>query len=303
MQNTSILLILIPMLLSSCSPQRAKTSASEKEEKISVAEWSLHRSINSGQIDHLDFPRIVKDSFNLQHIEYVSQFFQDKVEDFNYLDQMKDSCEKYGVTNLLIMVDAEGELGDLQEDARKKSVENHKKWVKAASYLNCKAIRVNGNGLGNLDQVQSALVKSLKELSVFAADHNIVIVVENHGMMIPGKGWSNYAPSTNGKWLAQVFEKVNMHNCKALPDFGNFDKYDRYEGMKDLMPYAYGVSAKTVIFDENGEDTQTNFKQVFDIIHAHDFEGFVGIEFEGPTHSITEFEGIQKTLNLIRQYY
>ncbi len=276
---------------------------SAANEKISVAEWSLHRALQSGAIDHLDFPRIVKDSFNLHHIEYVSQFFQDKAEDFAYLDRMKDSCRQHGVTNLLIMVDAEGELGDTVEVERRKAVNNHKKWVKAAAYLGCKAIRVNGNGLGSLSAVQDALVQSMNELCDFAQADGITIVIENHGMMIPGQGWSFAAPSTNGQWLAQVMQRVNRYNCKALPDFGNFDAYDRYQGMNDLMPYAFGVSAKGIAFDERGEDIHTDFKRVFDIIHAHDFNGFVGIEFEDPHDTITEYEGVRKTRDLIRRYY
>ncbi len=276
---------------------------SRSHEKISVAEWSLHRALKSSAIDHLDFPRIVRDSFNLHHIEYVSQFFQDKAEDFDYLDQMKDSCQLHGVTNLLIMVDAEGELGDTSEVERRKAVDNHKKWVKAAAYLGCKAIRVNGNGLGDLNAVQDALVQSLNELSAFAKADDITIVLENHGMMIPGRGWSLSAPSTNGRWLAEVLQRVNLPNCRALPDFGNFDTYDRYQGLKDLMPYAYGVSAKGVAFDEKGEDINTDFKQIFDIIHAYEFDGYIGIEFEDPNNALSEYEGVRKTRDLIRRYY
>lgn len=297
------IIFLLVMFIHSCSSPKVKTISDSQEFKISVAEWSLHRTIQNGEMNHLDFARVVKDSFNISHIEYVSQFFQDKAEDLAYLDKMKEQCTIHGVSNLLIMVDGEGELGATIETEREKSVENHKKWVKAAHYLGCKAIRVNGNGLGKLNEVQYALIKSLKELSIFARDYDITIIVENHGMMIPGQGWSMYAPSTNGKWLAEVFEKVNMPNCKALPDFGNFDKYDRYEGMRDLMPYAFGVSAKTYVFNDQGEDTQTNFKQIFEIIHSHDFNGFVGVEFEGPIDNITEYEGIRKTIDLVKKYY
>lgn len=282
---------------------KKKSAMSAANEKISVAEWSLHRALKSGAIEHMDFPRIVKDSFDLHHIEYVSQFFQDKAEDFAYLDQMKDSCQQHGVTNLLIMVDAEGELGDTSEVERQRAVDNHKKWVKAAAYQGCKAIRVNGNGLGDLSAVQDALVRSMNELCAFAETDSITVVVEYHGMMIPGQGWSFSAPSTNGQWLAEVMQRVNRANCKVLPDFGNFDTYDRYQGMQDLMPYAFGVSAKGVAFDERVEDISTDFKRIFDIIHAHDFDGFVGIEFEGPIDTITEYDGVRQTRDLIRRYY
>ena len=43
----------------------------------------------------------------------------------------------------LIMIDGEGDLSDVKQEARTKAVENHKKWVDAAAALGCHAIRVN----------------------------------------------------------------------------------------------------------------------------------------------------------------
>jgi hypothetical protein len=71
---------------------------------------------------------------------------------------------------------------------------------------------------------------------------NINVIVENHG------GYSS-----NGEWLTGVMKAVNMKNCGTLPDFGNFcikrdatnwrtcvEEYDRYKGVKELMPFAKG---------------------------------------------------------------
>ena len=80
--------------------------------KISLAEWSLHRSLESGSITNLDFPRIAKKIYGLDAVEYVSTFFDGKCEDQKYLTLLKDSCAKYDVKSLLIMVDGEGDLAD-----------------------------------------------------------------------------------------------------------------------------------------------------------------------------------------------
>ena len=36
-------------------------------------------------------------------------------------------------------------------------------------------------------------------------------------------------------------------------------EYDKYQGMKDLMPYAKAVSVKSYDFDEFGEETIIDF--------------------------------------------
>lgn len=295
--------VLFLVLNLSCKHNNTPTTS--KYPNISLAQWSLHQSIFSQTINHLDFARVAADSFDIYTIEYVSQFFESHVNDTAYLDQMIDSCKKYKVNNSLIMVDKEGLTGDTLNSAREQTVKNHYKWIRAAAYLGCNAIRVNANGPGDdLIKVQSAVVKSLRELCDYAAPYNINIVVENHGMHIPGVGWSMAAPSTNGKWLAAVFQQVERDNCKALPDIGNFFNYDLYQGLADLMSYAYGISAKTIAFAPNGEAKEYNYKRIMSLARENNFKGYFGIEYEGGnTAELSEFEGIRKTKALIEKHY
>ncbi len=53
--------------------------------KISLAEWSLNKSIFGGKIDHLDFAKIAKNDFGIDALEYVNQFFFEKAKDQEYL--------------------------------------------------------------------------------------------------------------------------------------------------------------------------------------------------------------------------
>ncbi len=113
---------------------------------------------------NLDFPRIAKTKYGLDAVEYVSTFFKGKGEDMQYLTQLKDSCDKYGVKSLLIMVDGEGNLADTSAAKRQKAVENHYKWVKAAQFLGCHSIRVNAAGRGTMGQMQAAAIDGLKQV-------------------------------------------------------------------------------------------------------------------------------------------
>src|SRR5688572_14036905 len=42
--------------------------------KISLAEWSLHKTIFSGNLSKLDFPAKAKNDFGISAVEYVNQF-------------------------------------------------------------------------------------------------------------------------------------------------------------------------------------------------------------------------------------
>lgn len=282
---------------------QADKVASELFFDISLAQWSLHRTIRSGTLDHLDFPAFTKNEFGIEAVEYVSTFFQDKAEDRSYLDEMNARCRDLDIQQLLIMVDGEGDLATSDEKARITSVERHYKWVKAAEYLGCHSIRVNLFGDGKEEQQKQSAVDSLGKLAEFAKDHRINVIVENHG------GYSS-----DGRWLNDVMVKVGMENCGTLPDFGNFcvkrengvrwgggciEEYDRYKGVQELMPYAKAVSAKSYAFDEKGQETTIDFLRMLSIIYNSGFKGYIGIEYEGD--QLSEPEGIKATKKLLKE--
>ena len=262
--------------------------------RISLAEWSFHRALQSKQMDHLDFARRARQEFGLEAVEYVNQFFKDKAEDTAFLGEMKKRAADQNVRSLLIMCDGEGALGDPGEAARQKAVENHYKWVTAARFLGCHSIRVNAQSTGTWDEQMKLAADGLRRLSEFGGQHDINVIVENHGGL-----------SSNGEWLAGVMKAVAHPRCGTLPDFGNFliragEEYDRYKGVAELMPYAKGVSAKSHEFDAQGNETRTDYRRMLDIVLAAGYDGFIGIEYEG--RSLGEAEGIAATKKLLERY-
>ena len=254
---------------------------------LSLAEWSLHKTLFSKKMTNLDFPRISKEKFGITAVEYVNQFFKDKATDQKYLAELKKRCDDLGVKSLLIMIDGEGHLGEAEESRRQKVIDNHKKWVEAAKFLGCHSIRVNAHGVGSSDEEKAAnTTKGLRGLSEFGQKHGINVIVENHGGL-----------SSNGKWLSKVLKDVGLPNCGSLPDFGNFGGYDRYTGIKELMPFAKGVSAKSHDFDSEGKETKTDYLKALRLVLDAGYRGHVGIEYEG--RKISEEAGILATKKLL----
>jgi L-ribulose-5-phosphate 3-epimerase len=261
-------------------------AADEPLFRISLAEWSLHNTINSGKMTNLDFPKVAKEDFGIDGIEYVNQFFKDKAKDTKYLTELKKRCDDLGVQSLLIMCDGEGELGAAKEADRQKAVENHHKWVEAAKFLGCHSIRVNAASSGSRQEQQDRAADGLSKLGDFADQYGINVLVENHGGL-----------SSDGAWLKAVMEQVGRPNVGTLPDFGNFYEYDRYKGVEELMPFAKAVSAKSYQFDTEGNETKIDYQKMMDIVLAADYHGFVGIEWEGGKPD--EMEGIRLTRDLL----
>jgi sugar phosphate isomerase/epimerase len=274
-------------------PLRARAGALQPLFSISLAEWSLHRALRAGELDHLDFPRRAR-SFGIDAVEYVNTFWQDKARDAGYLGELRKRCAGEGVRSLLIMCDGEGALGDPDADARKRAVANHHQWVEAAKYLGCHSIRVNAQSRGSYVEQQQLAADGLRRLCEFADGHGIDVIVENHGGL-----------SSNGKWLSETLRLVAHPRCGSLPDFGNFRiaegvVYDRYQGTDELMPFARGVSAKSHDFDGDGNETGTDYRRMLDIvIGKHGYRGHLGIEYEGGR--LGEDDGIVATRKLLER--
>jgi sugar phosphate isomerase/epimerase len=259
--------------------------------KISLAQWSLHRTFFDKKADPLDFAKMAKTDYGIEGVEYVNQFFKDKAKDQSYLSELKKRADDHGVTSVLIMCDGEGALGDPDATKRTQAVDNHKKWVEAAKFLGCHSIRVNAQSSGSYWDQMKLAADGLRKLTEFGADYQISVIVENHGGL-----------SSNGTWLSSTIHTVHHPGCGTLPDFGNFriaDKiwYDRYKGTEELMPFAKGVSAKSHEFDDAGNETKTDYRKMIPIVLSYDYHGWIGVEYEGSKHS--EPDGIKLTKKLL----
>lgn len=278
------------------SPVLAGMASKKSPFKISLAEWSLHKTLFANEMTNLEFP-VTARKLGIYGVEYVNQFFKDKAKDQAYLSELKKICKNEGVESVLIMCDGEGMVGDPDKTKRIKTVENHKRWVDAAAYLGCHSIRVNAGSRGTYEEQQKYAADGLQMLCEYGDDKNINIIVENHGGL-----------SSNGNWLAGVMEMVDSKRVGTLPDFGNFiinrqtgEEFDRYEGVRLLMPYAKGVSGKSHEFDEEGNEINTDFYRMMKIVKDSGYKGWVDVEYEGS--KLSEIDGIIATKKLLEKVF
>ena len=263
--------------------------------KISLAEWSLHKRLFADRAkmseNNLDFPKMAREEFGIEAVEFVNQFFKDKAHDSAYLKDLKKRADDQGVTCVLIMIDGEGDLS-ADKAKRTKAVEGHKKWVDAAAALGCHAIRVNTGSNYNKDDV-ATVADGCGRLVEYGIANKIKIICENHG-----------GPSSNPDALLALMKAVNKPEFGTLPDFGNFPKkkqggyeIDIYEAIARMMPYARGVSAKSYDFGPDGRETMLDYARILKIVTDSGYHGFVGIEYEGSR--LSEPDGIRATKTLL----
>jgi sugar phosphate isomerase/epimerase len=259
--------------------------------KISLAEWSLNKSLFGHKIDNLDFPKIARQEYGIEAVEFVDQFFKDKAQDSVYLKDLKKRASDEGVTCVLIMIDTAGDIGAEKAEQREKAVENHKRWVDAAAALGCHAIRINTGHHYSATEV-GPVAEACSVLTDYGIKNRISIICENHG-----------GPSSDPDALLALIKAVGKPEFGTLPDFGNFPqadgKYtiDVYDAIARMMPHARGVSAKSYDFDDKGQETKLDYARILKIVSDAGYHGFIGIEYEG--RRMSEADGIRATKRLL----
>ena len=287
-------------LLVSCSKATNTTVQSTKiavpVAKYTLAQWSFNRDLFAGEMDTVDFISAAGE-MGFDGVEYVSQFFKDKVEDFDYLDTLNAAAKKANIKNVMVQVDNMADLGAAAPEVRAQAIAEGKKWVDAASYLGCDLMRVNAHGDGSPEQVKAHSIESIGILADYAKQKGVTIIIENHG------GISN-----NGAWLADLVAKLADKNVASLADFHNWcterengqlwgapctKEYDSYQGFAELITSAKSVSVKGLEFDAQGYETSMDFAKFFKIMHDASYNGYLGIEYEGT--NLSSREGILTT--------
>ena len=183
-------LLFLCFVLVNCNNQEKKeiTSTQEKEIsspplfKLSLAQWSLHKYANDENGSPFDFASQAK-SMGFEGLEYVSQLYKKDIEALGFytvIDSLITLSETHDVSNVLIMVDNEGNLADPDETKRNEAVEKHKRWIDAAQKMGCHSIRVNTFGTNDPEIWKSSVVDGLKNLSQYAATKNVSVLCDSN---------------------------------------------------------------------------------------------------------------------------
>lgn len=244
-------------------PSMIPTPRSVKDD-ISIAQWALVREIREGQWKTLDFPRIAREVFDINGIEFVNTLFE--VPTYGYLRRLKQNAEDHNVTMVLIMIDDEGETCTPSKEERKQTVINHQKWIDIARFLGCSAIRTNCRGPEDASKEEALkwAADTYHQMLEYAVPANISVVIENHG------GFSNDAD-----WMVALMQEVDNLYFGTYPDWrAPGPDFDNFEYLEKTLPWAGGMS-----YRNQPEEEQT--RKMIELCRESGYRGWYGIESSG----------------------
>jgi sugar phosphate isomerase/epimerase len=299
----------------------------KNEIKLALQIYSFAPLILQNKLDILNFPEMIRKTYKINGAEYWSIAFMGKEKDKNLIKNLKKRSIDQNIENLIILVDNVDintmengpSIASSIKKERDKSIDFHKEWIDVASEIGCHSIRVNLRS-DELDtnKILDNSSESISKLIDHSSNQGISIVVENHGGI-----------TGDADWLVSLMTNINNDYVGTLPDFGSYNfcvkrgelnfegltsdcenQYDKYNGVRKLLPFAKGISAKSHEFNSMGEETSTDFSRMIDIILSSSYEGFITIEYEGAMmkmfggkgNYLNPHQGVEATKSLIKKY-
>jgi sugar phosphate isomerase/epimerase len=248
------------------------------KDDISLAQWALVDEVRSGKWKTLDFAKVAKNDFGLNGIEFVNTLFEVTTE--GYLRQLKKNSSDNGVTMVLIMVDDEGDGCSPTKELRRQFEINHRKWIDAAAYLGCSAIRTNCRGTENVNKEEALkyATETYQMMMEYAVPAKVSVLIENHG------GVSNDAD-----WMVSLMKSVNNLYFGSYPDWrAPSATFDNVDYLTKMLPFAGGMSYRN-------QPTEELTAKMIKLAKDSGYRGWYGIESSGR-------EEIKKGIALLKKY-
>jgi len=242
----------------------AKATPRMTKDDISIAQWALVDEVKKGVWKTLDFPKIAREDFDINGIEFVNTLFE--VPTMSYLNQLKRNADDHGVSMVLIMVDSEGEGASATKKEREQFALNHRKWIDIAHYLGCHSVRTNCTGPKGADRTEALKwgIESYNLLLEYAMAAKVSVLIENHG------GLSNDAD-----WTVDLMKAVGNLYFGTYPDWREpADDFDNYDYLLKTLPYAGGMSYRN-------QPTEALTAKMIKLARDSGYKGWYGIESSG----------------------
>jgi L-ribulose-5-phosphate 3-epimerase len=279
---------------------------------ISLSQWSLHRRLlgrrlpflrraahfvrewfteapRGVEMDPLDFPVVARREFGLSAVDYIGYFYAPRLRERSYLPALKVRAEGEGVRSLLVTCADEGAIGHADPKQRARIAAAHVKWLDMAAYLGCHSVSLRAESSGTREERAARVADGLRALAEHAEPRGLNVLVENH-----------LGFSSDSAWLKDVMARAGHARLGLLPDWGNFAAgSDVYGEVAGMMPLARAVSAKCYDFDAEGRETALDFPRLVRIAKEADYNGYLGIEYEGDR--LSEADGVKACKALLER--
>jgi sugar phosphate isomerase/epimerase len=269
---------------------------------LSIASWSFHRLLESGQQDMFKYITDCKELVASQ-LDPWNGHLAPLIDGDNalkagrvlngrlspaekaYLAQVKAAAEAVGLPFGCLAVDG-AHIYEATPEARALNRAVAYRWLEAASLLGAAMLRIDAGGPPEMpDDVFAIIVDGYQDLLGRAHQLGIELLIENH-----------WGPSPIPENLNRILDAVP--GLGLLFDTNNFEG-DKENAWEMFAGRAVSVHIKTFSFDEQGNDPSVNLAKAIQLLSAAGYNGAWGVE--SVPEDGDEYGAVTKTFSLIRR--
>ncbi len=270
--------------------------------KLSIASWSFHRLLESGQQDMFRYITDCKELGATQldpwngHLKPIVDgdnalkntrvpHSQLSAAEKSYLSQVKAAAGEAGLPFGCLAVDG-AHIYEPTQESRLLNRAVAYRWLEAAVLLGAGMVRIDAGGPPEMpDDVFEIIVEGYQDLTRRAQSFGIRLLIENH-----------WGPSPIPENLSRILE--------AVPGLGLLFDTNNFQGDKELAwkmfaGQAASVHIKSFSFDALGNDPSVDLAKAIQILVSAGYNGAWGVE--SVPKDGDEYAGVRKTFALIRR--
>lgn len=271
---------------------------------FSIASWSFHRLLESGQQDMYRYITDCKelgcellDPWNGHLVPLIREDEALKIgsnalkttfsqSGLDYIAQVKAEADEAGMPFGCLAVDG-AHMYESTPEQRAANRAAADRWLDVAKRLGASQVRMDSGGTPEMpDEMFDIIVEGFRDTVKRAQDLGIELLIENH--------WGASRPAENVVRMLNAVDGLGL-----LFDSGNFEAGAREAGWDILVPYTRAVHIKSWEFDETGNDPTVDLPKVIRMLADAGYQGCWGIE--SVSRDGDEYGGARKSIALVRR--
>lgn len=253
--------------------------------RYSLCSYSLHRTVDAGQMDLFGYFRFCKEAGYTQ-LDPWNAHLKQTYDDNGFLAEVKAAASETGLPMGCIAVDG-AHIFEPSEEARKQNRARRFRWLEIAHTLGAEQLRIDAGGRDQtFDEIFNSVVDGYKEIIAHAQPLGVEIVIENH-----------WGPSNHPDAIHRLLGAVP--GLGLLFDSYNWPKGTHKQAWTECIKYARLTHFKTFSFDAQGNEPEWDLPQLIGMLQAIGYQGAWGIE--STPHDSDEIGAARKSIALLKR--
>ncbi|MDW8128942.1 MAG: sugar phosphate isomerase/epimerase family protein [Bryobacterales bacterium] len=252
--------------------------------------YTFRQALQAGAMSYQDLVRYAVEH-DLDGLDLTVYWFPAPLTE-SWLADLKRVAYRNGIE--IYSISVRTEMTRPTAEARRKEVEEIRRWVEVASLLGAGHMRVFGGRVpegASQEQAAGWAAEVLAQGAEYAGRKGVILGLENHGGI-----------TERAETIVRIVRQVNSPWAGINLDTGNFAS-DVWRQIEICLPYTVNVQLKSHMRDESGRVVESDWDRIFAMIARSGYRGYLALEYEAKEPPETAVPRLLKRLRELAAKY